>query len=75
MVEGAVAAPVSSASAILAGSTFATDVLYLMFISVCDRLLLSSPRADIGLIVDDLSIWLPEAAGNVTTELVNSTRC
>ena len=40
----------------MAGTTFATDLLYAVFVRPCDILLASWPELNLGLVVDDLSI-------------------
>ena len=54
--QGAVAASVRTLPAVLAGSTFATDALFLAFLAPCDRLTRFFPAANLALVVDDLSI-------------------
>jgi len=55
-LAGATADGVSTLSAILAGTSFATDLLYAVLIVPCDNLLLRWPRLNLSLVVDDLAV-------------------
>ena len=59
--QGACASGVRTLSAILAGSTFASDVLYLLMLGPCDRIAAELPNIRLGLVVDDLSL---QSCGN-----------
>ena len=53
---GAVADPVDTLSAILAGGAFATDSLLLLMMDPCDNLLIEHPGLDLCFFVDDLTL-------------------
>jgi len=53
---GVVADGVDSVSAILAGTSFATDLLFAVFTGPCDRVLEIWPSLNLSLVVDDLAI-------------------
>ena len=53
---GVVADAVSSLSAILAGSRFATDILYLVVLQPCDKICEICPETSIALVVDDMTL-------------------
>jgi len=74
-LEGVVSAGVSTLSAILAGTSFATDLLYLVMLEPCDRLEREfGPDLNLSLVVDDLAIQavVPEAA--LQGAIVGATR-
>ena len=62
MMGGAVAQPVFTLSAILAGSSFATDALFIVLVFVCDELVIEHPQTDLCLFVDDLTLHTVAAA-------------
>ena len=55
-LDQAIALPVRSLSAILAGSRFATDILYLTLLEPCDRIQALCPLSSLAVVVDDFSI-------------------
>jgi len=57
-LEGVVAQGVDTLSAILAGLSFATDLLFVVFVGPCDRLMEAWPRLNLSLVVDDLAAQL-----------------
>jgi len=56
VLDGVIAEGVTTLSAVLAGTSFATDLLYIVMIVPCDRLERGWPGLNLSLVVDDLSI-------------------
>ena len=71
--QGAVASSVHTLSAVLAGSTFATDALFLAFLSPCDRLQRYFPAANLALVVDDLSVQMVGSMEAVSKDTIDAT--
>lgn len=55
-LKGRIAERVNTLSAILAGTSFATDLLYAVMLGPCDRLMGIWPKLGLSLVVDDLGI-------------------
>ena len=59
VLQGEVTEGVQTFSAILAGTSFATDILYAVFVGPCDRLQECWPSLNLSLVVDDLALQAP----------------
>ena len=76
MLSGAVSDPVDTLSAILAGSGFATDAMFIVLVKPCDTLVKEFPTSDLCLFVDDLTLHAIGTEGAVQTELTKAVnRC
>jgi len=65
VLEGVLGEGTETLSAILAGTSFATDLLFIVMTMPCDRLLERWPRANLSLVVDDMAIQLVGEKGEV----------
>ena len=72
-MDDATAQPVLSASAVLAGSVFACDVVLLMFIEPISIILEHVPDIDPGLVVDDLSLQSSGSEEKVKQDVTTAT--
>ena len=61
--------PAHTLSAILAGGSFATDALFMVFMGKCDDLLVMHWTAELCLFVDDLTIHVTGTENHVADEL------
>ena len=76
MLSGAVSDPVDTLSAILAGSGFATDAMFIVLVKPCDTLVKEFPTSDLCLFVDDLTLHAIGTEGAVQMELTKAVnRC
>ena len=67
-LSGVVAKGVDTLSAILAGTTFATDLLYAVMVGPCDRLGEMLPSLNLSLVVDDLAVQAIGSEGQVVRD-------
>jgi len=64
-LEGVAGEGVDTLSAILAGTSFATDLLYLVVTGPCDRLMARWPSINLSAVVDDLAAQVVGTEGRV----------
>ena len=69
VMNRAIAEPILSLSAVLAGGSFATDLLLIIMIEPCDKLLVEHPHVGLCLFVDDLTIDAQGSAEKIATVL------
>ena len=67
--QGAVAEAVWSLSAILAGGSFATDLLFIIMVGPCDRIASTITTGDLCLFVDDLTLHVWGTSSTVAQHL------
>ena len=67
--QGAVAEAVFTLSAILAGGSFATDLLFIVLVRPCDQLAASAKSGDVCLFVDDLTLHVWGTASTASFDL------
>ncbi len=72
--ERAVALPVSTLTAIIAGGAFATDMLFLVLVQPLDDVLVAFPAVRIYTVVDDVTIRAEGTEGAVATQLAGAVR-
>ena len=72
LLSGAVSDPVDTLSAILAGSGFATDAMFIVLIKPCDTLVKEIPASDLCLFVDDLTVHVVGTEATVKKELTGA---
>ena len=76
LLTGAVSDPIDTLSAILAGSGFATDAMFIVLIKPCDTLVRELPASELCLFVDDLTLHVTGAEGSVQKDLTRAVdRC
>ena len=73
-LDGVCGEGVHSLSAILAGTSFATDLLYVVMMGPCDRLAEAWPRLNLSLVVDDLAAQVVGSREEVPGTIVGVTR-
>ena len=73
-LDGVVSEGGSSLSAILAGTSFATDLLYLVVMGPCDRLERRWSGLNLSLVVDDLAIQAVETESNLGQTVIGATK-
>ena len=69
VLNRAIAEPIHTLSAVLAGGSFATDLLFIIMIEPCDKLLIDHPAVGLCLFVDDLTFDVQGQASLVANEL------
>jgi len=72
-LEGVVEEGVQTVSAILAGTSFATDLLFMVMVVPCDHLREEWPRLNLSLVVDDLAVQAVNSKGTVGDMAVGAT--
>ena len=69
VLDSAVADPVHTLSAVLAGSSFATDALFILLVRTCDGILLEHPTVELCTFVDDITLTCTGTVEHVAAEL------
>jgi len=72
-LEGVTAQGVYSLSAIMAGTSFATDLLFAVMIAPCDSLLEVWPSLNLSLVVDDLAVQAVGEKDDVPTIMLEAS--